>query len=193
MLDNMGRDDEMRAADADRQAVAERLTGALEEGRLDLHEYDERLQRAYAAKTYGELKGLLSDLPAAVQRQQPAQFAEVPTTGVTRRWLAETWDGYVRTVGVVIAIWAVTCIMSGELIYFWPGWVAGPWGVYLIYRTISGLATGEPRKWAAEEARKTAKKQAKKLAEQERKALEAEAIARGDEPLPKPAKKKTTS
>jgi hypothetical protein len=65
--------------------------------------------------------------------------------------------------------------------------------VYLIYRTISGLATGEPRKWAAEEARKTAKKQAKKLAEQERKALEAEAIARGDEPLPKPAKKKTTS
>jgi hypothetical protein len=78
--------------------------------------------------------------------------------------------------------------MSGELIYFWPGWVAGPWGVYLIYRTISGLATGEPREWAADEERKNAKK----LAKQERKALEAEAIARGDAPPPKPAKKTTS-
>ena len=51
MLDGMARD-EMRAADADRQAVADNLKSALDEGRLDLHEYDERLQRAYAAKTY---------------------------------------------------------------------------------------------------------------------------------------------
>jgi hypothetical protein len=191
MLDNMGRD-EMRAADADRQAVAERLTGALEEGRLDLHEYDERLQQAYAAKTYGELKGLLSDLPATMP-QQSAPVAEASAKGVTRRWLAETWEGYFRTIGVVIAIWAVTCIVSQDLIYFWPGWVAGPWGAFLIYRTIAGVVTGEPREWAAEEERKIAEKQAKKLAKQERKALEAEAIARGDEPLPKPAKKKTSS
>ena len=56
----------MRAGDADRQAVADKLRGALEEGRLDLHEYDERLQRAYAAKTYGDLNGLLDDLPDTV-------------------------------------------------------------------------------------------------------------------------------
>ncbi|MFC0007119.1 DUF1707 SHOCT-like domain-containing protein [Micromonospora siamensis] len=55
--------DGMRAADADRQETADRLRVALEEGRLDLHEYDERLQRAYAAKTYGELDGVLADLP----------------------------------------------------------------------------------------------------------------------------------
>ena len=55
----MGRD-EMRAADSDRQAVADKLKKALDEGRLDLAEYDERLQRAYAAKTYGgsELPGI---------------------------------------------------------------------------------------------------------------------------------------
>ena len=41
------------------------LRVALDEGRLDLHGYDERLQRAYAAKTYGELQALLSDLPGA--------------------------------------------------------------------------------------------------------------------------------
>nr|WP_240944547.1 DUF1707 domain-containing protein [Micromonospora thermarum] len=56
--------DGMRAADADRQAVADRLRTAVDEGRLDLHEYDERLQQAYAARTYGELDALLADLPA---------------------------------------------------------------------------------------------------------------------------------
>ena len=55
--------DGMRAADSDRAAVADRLRVALEEGRLDLHEYDERLQRAYAARTYGELDGLPGTIP----------------------------------------------------------------------------------------------------------------------------------
>jgi hypothetical protein len=192
MLDGMGRDDEMRAADADRQAVADRLKGALDEGRLDLHEYDERLQRAYAAKTYGELKGLLADLPATAPPPL-APLVPVPDKGVTRRWLAETWDGYFGTVVVVVAIWAVICILSQDLLYFWPGWVAGPWGAILIYRTISGLVAGEPRKWAAVEERKRAEKQARKLAKQEGKALEAAATARGEEPPPQPDKKKTTS
>src|SRR4051794_39994334 len=63
---------EMRAGDGDRQAVADRLKVALDEGRLDLTEYDERLQKAYRAKTYGELHGLLDDLPgpAAAQHSQ---------------------------------------------------------------------------------------------------------------------------
>src|SRR5690242_14727233 len=57
------RREDLRAADVDRQFVAERLKSALDEGRLDLHEYDERLQNAYAAKTYGDLDKVLSDLP----------------------------------------------------------------------------------------------------------------------------------
>jgi hypothetical protein len=44
-----------RAADADREAVAERLRIAAGDGRIDLAELDERLGLAYAAKTYGEL------------------------------------------------------------------------------------------------------------------------------------------
>ncbi|PRY20346.1 DUF1707 SHOCT-like domain-containing protein [Pseudosporangium ferrugineum] len=58
----MGRED-MRAGDAERQAVADTLKVALDEGRLELHEYDERLQRAYAARTYGELDGLPGTIP----------------------------------------------------------------------------------------------------------------------------------
>jgi hypothetical protein len=54
---------ELRASDADRDAVAERLREAAGDGRLDLEELDERLDRAFAAKTYGELAPLIADLP----------------------------------------------------------------------------------------------------------------------------------
>src|ERR1051325_6305229 len=55
--------DTMRAADTDRQKVADQLKTALDEGRLTLHEYDERVGLAYASKTYQELLMLLTDLP----------------------------------------------------------------------------------------------------------------------------------
>ena len=52
-----------RAADADREAVAERLRIAAGDGRIDLAELDERLTQAYAAKTYDQLQVLVADLP----------------------------------------------------------------------------------------------------------------------------------
>ncbi|MEK0098375.1 DUF1707 domain-containing protein [Streptomyces sp. A475] len=53
-----------RAADSDREAVSERLRVAAGEGRIDLAELEERLERAYASKTYAELEALVADLPA---------------------------------------------------------------------------------------------------------------------------------
>jgi hypothetical protein len=175
----MGRD-EMRAADADRQAVADKLKAALDEGRLDLGEYDERLQQAYAAKTYGELEGLLTDLPV------PA--VAIPATSaqdhLARRWLLHVWSSYFPVVGITTTIWLVSSIAAADLLYFWPIWVAGPWGVLLVWQTVSGLAQREPQTWQAEIEKAERKKQAKR----ERKALEAEAIQRGE--LPEKSKKK---
>jgi Domain of unknown function (DUF1707) len=54
-----------RAADADRDAVAERLRIAAGEGRIEPWELEERLGQAYRAKTYGELATLLADLPTS--------------------------------------------------------------------------------------------------------------------------------
>lgn len=174
--------DQMRAGDGDREAVAERLRGALNEGRLDLHEYDERLQRAYAAKTYGELDELLADLPGTV----PLERSQVVPAGVrpdldrpgpdgrypdaTRRWLIDVWDNYAGVVAITVGIWAVICVMSQELLYFWPGWVAGPWGAVLLVQTITGMMNGEPQRWAAKKARRKAAKADKR----ERKAAESE-------------------
>lgn len=54
---------EPRAGDAEREQVAEKLRVAAGEGRIDFAELDERLERAYRAKTYSELDALLADLP----------------------------------------------------------------------------------------------------------------------------------
>ena len=58
-----GRDPNIRAADADRERTAERLRKSHAEGRLDIEEFQERLDQCYKAKTLGELGGLVRDLP----------------------------------------------------------------------------------------------------------------------------------
>ncbi|MFJ1974678.1 DUF1707 domain-containing protein [Streptomyces sp. NPDC087903] len=57
---------ELRASDADRERVAEVLRDALAEGRLDMAEFEERLDATYKARTYGELTPITRDLPAAL-------------------------------------------------------------------------------------------------------------------------------
>ncbi|MFI8187263.1 DUF1707 domain-containing protein [Streptomyces sp. NPDC085946] len=55
---------DLRASDADRERVAEVLRDALAEGRLDMTEFEERLDATYRARTYGELAPITRDLPA---------------------------------------------------------------------------------------------------------------------------------
>ncbi|MFR0352837.1 DUF1707 SHOCT-like domain-containing protein [Streptomyces sediminimaris] len=54
---------DLRASDADRERVAEVLRDALAEGRLDMAEFEERLEATYRARTYGELTPITRDLP----------------------------------------------------------------------------------------------------------------------------------
>jgi Domain of unknown function (DUF1707) len=56
---------EMRASDADRDAVVSELGEHFQAGRLTAAELDERTGQALTARTYGELTGLLADLPAS--------------------------------------------------------------------------------------------------------------------------------
>jgi len=74
---------QMRAADSDRDQTAELLRRAAAEGRISFDELEERIGRAYAAKTFADLEALTSDLPGpGVRAPAPAapryQPAEVP-------------------------------------------------------------------------------------------------------------------
>jgi len=62
----MARHSSLRASDADRDAVTERLRRAAGEGRLEPEELEDRLDTALRARTYGELDRVLSDLPTVV-------------------------------------------------------------------------------------------------------------------------------
>jgi hypothetical protein len=55
---------DLRASDADRDAVIDLLSAAAADGRLTLEEHGERLDRAHAARTLGELAELTADLAA---------------------------------------------------------------------------------------------------------------------------------
>jgi hypothetical protein len=53
----------LRASDADRDAVVDRLREAAGEGRLEPYELEHRVDGALRAQTYGDLAALLADLP----------------------------------------------------------------------------------------------------------------------------------
>jgi hypothetical protein len=147
----------LRASDADRAAVADVLGSAMSTGRLTVAEYDDRLARAYAARTYGELAELTADLPQAAARPagpQP-QAQPVPAAvgcggpGSAHAWAAgwgpwaggagrhAAWSSWRTTAIIVVGIWVLTVLASGWQ-YPWPLWVIGPWGVVLLAQALGG-------------------------------------------------------
>ena len=54
---------QVRAGDADRDRVVERLNIAYSEGRLSQDDHDGRLESALSARTYADLDQLVTDLP----------------------------------------------------------------------------------------------------------------------------------
>jgi hypothetical protein len=75
---------DLRASDADRERVIALLTEAAGDGRLTLGEHSERAERAYSARTLGELAVLTSDL--AVPSAQPIRLdTRKPVAGIFGR------------------------------------------------------------------------------------------------------------
>ncbi|MEU5419317.1 DUF1707 SHOCT-like domain-containing protein [Streptomyces sp. NPDC020667] len=63
---------DMRASDAERDRVADVLREAVAEGRLEMGEFEQRLEAAYKARTHSELEPLVRDLPATTHSAAPA-------------------------------------------------------------------------------------------------------------------------
>jgi len=55
--------DNIRISDADREQVTARLREHFAEGRLTSDELDERISTTLNAKTFGDLRGVMADLP----------------------------------------------------------------------------------------------------------------------------------
>jgi Domain of unknown function (DUF1707) len=78
MFEDYGpQDRSLRAADADRESVAEFLREQHVGGRLDTDELQERLGRCFAARTYAELDSMVADLP--IHQPRPVARRRVPS------------------------------------------------------------------------------------------------------------------
>ncbi|MFI1175010.1 DUF1707 SHOCT-like domain-containing protein [Streptomyces melanogenes] len=96
----------MRASDAERERVAEALREAVAEGRLDMEEFEERLEAAYKARTHGELAPLVRDLPTPGARSLAPSPSPEASGGVdwpsriggeaTSRGAFAFWGGFGR-------------------------------------------------------------------------------------------------
>jgi hypothetical protein len=73
----------LRASDADRDRVIERLHGAATEGRIAAEELEERVSLALTARTYRELEAVVADLPGPAAGSGTRRVPRFVTAG---RW-----------------------------------------------------------------------------------------------------------
>ncbi len=106
----------IRAADEDRERVAGELREHMLAGRLRPEEFEERVGKAYDARTKGELELLKRDLPLSPE----AARAELSKrkAHLRRRLVQEAGGGLTASV-VCVGIW----LASGASGSFWPGFV----------------------------------------------------------------------
>ncbi|GAA5116566.1 DUF1707 SHOCT-like domain-containing protein [Pseudonocardia adelaidensis] len=110
----------IRASDAEREAVAERLREAATAGLITIAEADERQAAAYAAVTRDELGPLTADLPAAEKttpERATAPWRRGRLTAGSRRRLAV----HAAVVGF-LAVFLVTRWAMDPAPWFWPVW-----------------------------------------------------------------------
>ena len=103
----------LRASDADRERFVETLRQHHVEGRLTADELAERTERAYAARTLGDLDALGTDLPPLTPPAPPPGPRRAAAKANLLRFLL--WYGLLSV--VLIVVWAA----SGRG-YFWPVW-----------------------------------------------------------------------
>lgn len=109
----------VRIGDAERDAAAAALGEHFASGRLTRHEFDERLEHAWAAKTAAELDPLFVDLPRAGEVRPPALTGRGEPVGfsgdrrsraVGPRW--RTPFGLPPIVALVLAVVLVITVAS---------------------------------------------------------------------------------
>jgi hypothetical protein len=129
-----GRGSGLRASDADRERAAETLRRHHADGRLTTGEFEERLERAYAAVTLGELDQLFGDLP----RLRAPEDQRRPR----RRWVGPP----AVAIPIVAALVAIAALSSAHVV-----WIAWPLMFFLFFRFVRRdhwwRARGWPEPW----------------------------------------------
>jgi hypothetical protein len=130
-------DPALRCSDADRENVVAELNRHFSEGRLTLEEFDERSSTAYQARTYADLAGLTADLPpgplvsTAEQRAVPVPAPQPPVDPARWQKATHALGSWLSVSLLLTVIW-----LLGGRGDFWPGWVIGIWGFFVLMHVV---------------------------------------------------------
>ena len=128
---------QMRASDSDRERVVDALRDHGAEGRLTTEELEERIDRALAARTHGELEAVTTDLPAIRDGRRSAASRQAAWAGYS-----EHLRTYLAVMTLLVVIWALT-----GMGYFWPAWPALGWGIGIVsHRACLPRKRGRPHR-----------------------------------------------
>ena len=123
--------------DRDRDRILSTLREHYARGRLTLEEFQERLDKLYAATTLGELDHLMTDLPGTDLSRLPQRRApgpvQVPAGGAVLARRA-AWRFWLVVSVVAFVIW----LLGGASGAPWFLWVAVPLGLLMLRRWLAG-------------------------------------------------------
>jgi hypothetical protein len=134
---------ELRAADVDRRRVVDQLERHYVDGRLTSDELSDRMSRAMAARTYGELDTLLHDLPpsSTPPESDPAEADEQIGPWRHTDFRAHALS-YLMVMTLLVAIWLLTTPGG----YFWPIWPMLGWGIGVAWHALARGSWGAGRR-----------------------------------------------
>ena len=113
----MGRNANLRASDADRDQIVERLRHAATEGRIAAEELEQRVSAALKARTYGDLEATVADLPRDRERSGPRE--RTPARRAAAGWALTAVRSNPWLIVFTIPVLAVTAAMLVAITIVW--------------------------------------------------------------------------
>lgn len=129
---------DIRAGDRERERTATDLGQGLAQGYLPMAEYEDRLGRAFAARSAAELDDLVADLPVGRLRQNDPRrrAAQIRAARLSVRIHVAA---YLAGALLMLGIWLAVGLGGGGW-YFWPVWPIMGWGIGVVSHAIPIMA-----------------------------------------------------
>ena len=137
-------DDHIRVSDADRERVTARLRENFAEGRLTPDELDERISAALTAKTFGDLRPVMADLPGPVPA--PPRPAPPPRPAGPPPWVAHRRGPRLMPLLMLVALvallapaggaWLILGLFKVVLVVWLVGCLVGAFGLASYRRRV---------------------------------------------------------
>jgi len=141
-----GNDPDLRASDAERDAVANQLGQHFQDGRLDQAEFDERLGAALAAKTRRDLDSLLADLPKGSAGRPAGALGPGP-----RHSAQPVGTRGHQALAVLVPLLVAVALLGGQFDGWQHAWPFAPFGFLWLIVPILVIRTrvreGRRRQW----------------------------------------------